>query len=187
MATRKSTRRTGEGAKRGATRNVLGRYRYAECGLNNVYLKNVERVRRGDQWQIRLRAVPMLQRVIGACLAYKPVRLAGEEIRFIRSVLGYAGQEFAALLSVRPETLSRIECGHEPVSRAVDKLVRLRVVLDLLRHDDLASRFDLDDFEEIIDREVPQADRDLALFLDYRGPAREGSASPMVFEFRQAA
>jgi len=50
--------------------------------------------------------------------------LVGEEIRFLRKNVGFSGTQFAALIEVRPETLSRAENGHTTLSATVDKMVR---------------------------------------------------------------
>jgi len=47
-----------------------------------------------------------------------------EALKFIRKVTGLQGKEFAELLGVRPETVSRWEQGKRPIDRATYAVVR---------------------------------------------------------------
>jgi putative zinc finger/helix-turn-helix YgiT family protein len=47
-----------------------------------------------------------------------------EALRFMRKVTGLQGKEFAELLGVRPETVSRWEQGKRPIDRATYAIIR---------------------------------------------------------------
>mgnify|MGYP001585298398 CR=1 FL=1 len=73
-------------------------------------------------------AIPRLSRLMDTIvrsLIKKEDRLTGRELRLIRGHLGLEGTDFAALLGVARETLSRWENGHEPIGASADRLVRV--------------------------------------------------------------
>lgn len=47
-----------------------------------------------------------------------------EALKFMRKVTGLQGKEFAELLAVRPETVSRWEQGRRPINRATYAVIR---------------------------------------------------------------
>jgi putative zinc finger/helix-turn-helix YgiT family protein len=53
----------------------------------------------------------------------------GAALRFMRKVTGLQGKEFAELLAVRPETVSRWERGRRPIDRATYAILR-QLILD---------------------------------------------------------
>jgi putative zinc finger/helix-turn-helix YgiT family protein len=99
-----------------------------DCGGQGVGFKNLEG----------------LMRAIAAAVVAKPTRLAAEEIRFLRTHLGYSGVRLARLLGVGAPTVSRWENGHEPIGAVPDRLLR---TLDVIR--DGAEGFDVEALAEI--------------------------------------
>ena len=69
--------------------------------------------------------------VVARCL--NPWQLAGEEVRFIRSVLGMTARDMAEALALDHATLSRWENGKQAVGEWADK--QLRYVTLLMLHD----------------------------------------------------
>lgn len=61
--------------------------------------------------------------LVGARLAQAGVNVS-EALKFIRKVTGLNGRQFAELLDVRPETVSRWERGRRPIDRATYALIR---------------------------------------------------------------
>lgn len=173
--------------KRAERPDVLPLYHYTACGLENVFLVNVQQVVRRGEPRIVLKSAPTLQRVIVACFANKPAMLRPEETRFIRSVLGYSAKNFAEFLSISPEHLSRIENGHEPVSKYLDKMIRMKIALDLLQHEEIRPFFDIVEIERLVETELPACDGSLALFLEYTGQYVEDHGSPLMYKFEKAA
>ena len=105
-------------------------YRYAACGLPNVTLVGVE-VRRcakcGDH-EVVIPRIEELHRVLAAAVVRQTSRLTKDEIRFLRKCLGYSGVDFARVVGVSPETISRWENGRERMGSSAEKLVRMLVV-----------------------------------------------------------
>lgn len=100
--------------------------KYKECGLDNVTLYGVECFKcnrcgeeytgYGDQEQ--------LHAVIAGALISKKGKLTGEEVRFLRTYLGYSGAYFAKLTGYRKETISRFENNKHAIPIPFDRLVR---------------------------------------------------------------
>ncbi len=101
-------------------------YRYTESGLDNVILLGVE-VRRCPSCGLSEVVLPRLEelhRTITRTVATGSSPLRPQEIRFLRKYLGYSGADFARVIGVSPETLSRWENGKAEPSRMVDLLLR---------------------------------------------------------------
>lgn len=101
-------------------------YHYRASGLDDVFLVGVE-VRRCPIGHGETPVIPRigeLHRVIAVHLLEKPDLLTGTEVRYLRKFAGLQAQEFAALLRVTPETMSRIETGAQKMGATADKLVR---------------------------------------------------------------
>lgn len=64
-------------------------------------------------------------------VAGKQGRLAGDEIRFLRSFLELDGTELAEALGSNPSTLSRCENDRQPIGRHADLFLRALVLLQL--------------------------------------------------------
>lgn len=92
---------------------VKAPYHYDVSGLSHVYLAGIV-VQRCPRCKEESPAIPRteeLHRAIARALIHKPGVLRGEEIRFLRKQAGFPAQNFAALLGIRPEHLSRVENG----------------------------------------------------------------------------
>jgi putative zinc finger/helix-turn-helix YgiT family protein len=105
-------------------------HHYVEIGLPNVWLHGVE-VRRctscGDE-ELVIPRLAQLHRVIAESLARKRERLTAAEVRFLRKYLGWSGEDFAATMGVRPETVSRWENEKESMGPSAERLLRLMAV-----------------------------------------------------------
>jgi len=102
------------------------KYRFKECGVPNVLLQGIDVIRCpqcGDSPILpNLRG---LLRALSLALIKKPVRLRGEEIRFLRKRVDKTGLEFSKLLHVDNSTLSKWEHNDDPVGDQSDRLIRL--------------------------------------------------------------
>ena len=102
-------------------------YRYKECGLDNVYLLDME------FWVCdacgikvpRLKRMPELHATIARAIAMQPCRLRGQDVRFLRKQLGYRAKEWATLLRTDASTLSRWENNQQEIGTQSDTLIRL--------------------------------------------------------------
>jgi putative zinc finger/helix-turn-helix YgiT family protein len=105
-------------------------YHYDLCGLDNIFLVGItvyECVGCGTVIP-EIPRVPELHQVIAEELAKKQAFLTGREIRFLRNRAGLSAKEFAVLLDISPEHLSRVENGHtRSLGGAADKLARVVV------------------------------------------------------------
>ena len=102
-------------------------YRYKECGLDNVYLLNME-FRVCDACGVkvpRLKRMPELHATIARAVAMQPCPLRGQDIRFLRKQLGYSAKEWATLLRTNASTLSRWENNQQEIGPQSDTLIRL--------------------------------------------------------------
>jgi putative zinc finger/helix-turn-helix YgiT family protein len=115
----------------GAMKSARGTHRYTESGLSNVTLVNVE-VRSCPKCGERELVIPkieMLHRLIARALIHEPGILKPDVIKFLRKWLGLSSQDFALLMGVRPETVSRWESPDAayPLTATSDRLLRLLV------------------------------------------------------------
>lgn len=85
--------------------------RCPECGEEEVVIPKIEE----------------LHRVISHAIARRPGQLKPREIRFLRTYLGYSSVDFANLLGVTPETVSRWERADKPqqMAKPAERLLRM--------------------------------------------------------------
>lgn len=104
-------------------------FNYKASGLP-VTLVNVE-VRRCSgcgEFEVVIPKIEELHKSIARAVIVKKTRLTPEEVRFLRTHLGWSGTIFASHMGVKPETVSRWEHGHDPMSPLADRLLRLMVL-----------------------------------------------------------
>ena len=102
-------------------------YHYIECGLDNVYLLNLEfRACNNCGTKIpRLTRMPELHATIARAIALQPCPLRGQDIRFLRKQLGFSAREWAKFLRTDASTLSRWENDQQEIGTQSDSLIRL--------------------------------------------------------------
>lgn len=103
-----------------------GTHQYTECGLDNVHLLGVELLQCdscGDTG-VSLPNIAGLHGEIARILATKKARLVPAEIRFLRSYLGHARDDFANLLMESYDTVCAWETGSKPLT--VETELRIR-------------------------------------------------------------
>ncbi len=106
-------------------------YRFTDSGLSNVLLVGITYyVCPAGHLFAKIPAMEELLSLIARDLAEKREPLSGEEIRFLRKRLSEKAATFAQAISVKPESLSRIENGHIPAGARVDKLVRYHYAVE---------------------------------------------------------
>lgn len=100
-------------------------FRFTDSGLNGVYLAGIKYyVCANGHTFANIPAIEELMSLIARDVTRKQDSLSGDEIRFLRKRLGEKSTVFAQAISVKPESLSRIENGHAPAGQRVDRLVR---------------------------------------------------------------
>jgi putative zinc finger/helix-turn-helix YgiT family protein len=126
-------------------------YRYTACGLDTVTLMNVE-VRRCPEcgeYEVDIPRIEELHRLIAHEVASKKARLTPQEIRLLRKYLGFSGVDFAAVLDVTPETVSRWENGKKQMSPVAERALRLMVFVR-----DPIEQYPLDKLAEVAQGEA---------------------------------
>lgn len=110
-------------------------YRYTECGLDSVKLKDilVYHCPKCNAIVPEIPAVGVLHRLIAFRIITKKNLLTGQEIRFLRKLCGYSVNDFAEILGSNKSFISRIEkngCGKEN-DRVIRFLVVRKIMLEL--------------------------------------------------------
>ncbi len=135
----------------GSVERVKKDYRFVECGLDNVILRNIEVdvcPKCGDSPRIRRLNDVFL--TIAAGLVAKPFELTGKEVRFLRKTMDVGTEDYARKLGVDRSHLSRLENGALAISRQTDRLVRTLVLLH--RPELLEKLVSLDIREQVLKR-----------------------------------
>lgn len=104
-------------------------YKYKESGLPYVTLQNVmvNRCPSCGEEVISIPKVSELHKVLACAVASKPSRLGGDEIRFLRKYLGWSGVQFANIMGIAPETVSRWENSAASMGQTAERMLRLMV------------------------------------------------------------
>ncbi len=147
------------------------RYHYIECGLDNVYLENID-VRVCQACGQRSPIIPRiteLHATIGQAVALQCVPLSGKEARFLRQHLGLKAKEWAAFLRIDTATLSRWENGGQAIGPQADSLIRLMYFYLLAEKQGRAIPEHLADQIAAV---VAQKSDAMALLVNTRKPSR---------------
>lgn len=104
-------------------------YRYTECGLPHVTLRDVEiqTCTKCGERLVGIQRMAALHKVIARAVIMKRERLTGAEIRFLRKHLGWSGVDFARYIGVDAATVSKWENDQQPMGPQADRLLRLMV------------------------------------------------------------
>lgn len=110
-------------------------YQFVDSGLDNVFLNGIRYwvcESCGTQ-RAEIPAPKQLMTAIARTLVKKKSPLIGPEIRFLRKRLGQRSADFAQMIGVSLEQLSRWENDKNPPRESADRLIR--VVYSLLSKD----------------------------------------------------
>jgi len=110
-------------------RVITGNYRFDEVGVP-VLLLNVQLVECGECGIAEpiISDLNGLMHTIAFAVVAKPCKLNGSDVKFLRKYIGVNGEEFAKLIRIQPETLSRWENGQQEIGKNTDRLIRFVVV-----------------------------------------------------------
>jgi putative zinc finger/helix-turn-helix YgiT family protein len=145
-------------------------YHYKECGLDNVYLENIE-LRICDACGA---AIPRIWRIvdlhttIARAVVLKPNLLNGAEIRFLRKHLGLKAREWAVLLRIDQATLSRWENGGQQIGPQSDALIRLLYFRFL---EEKEGKLISEAVVELIATQNKERDTEMAVLVNMDNPA----------------
>lgn len=119
-------------------------YRYDECGLDNVILKNLKVLTDDDgEDVITIPNVGLLHHVLMMEIASKESGMQPNELRFVRTEFGLTQAELAALVGRDVQTIGRWERGEHPMDKAAEIVIRAKVLETMestLKMEDLARR-----------------------------------------------
>lgn len=102
-------------------------YRYTESGISNLILQGIEVAdcpNCGNS-DVIIPRMAKIHRAIAQALANSPVRLTGEQLRFLRKHLGLSGDQLGRYLHTDKTKISKWERGEDRVGPGIDRLVRL--------------------------------------------------------------
>jgi putative zinc finger/helix-turn-helix YgiT family protein len=135
--------------------------RYDVGGLPHVLLHGVEvsTCQACGKEEVAIPRIGQLHHVIAMHLVKQAQMLAPVEIRFLRKHTGYSTGEFAQIMGVARETVSRWESG-QPMGAVADRLLRVVVLThepvdDYAAVDDAAAGTVQDLLETLTDRPIP--------------------------------
>jgi len=120
---------------RPTTRRVLSEYEddLIGIGMPVVLVNSVVEVS-CEACGVAEREIPDFDGLVAAVAvsrAMHPFKLRGEELRFLRKAMEVSGKELADVIGVTPETMSRWENNRDPITPAMEKLIRLMVIARL--------------------------------------------------------
>lgn len=101
-------------------------YRYLECGLKNVVLRDILVFRCDHCGAVvpEITDASLLHSLIGMRILFRDGRLCGEEVRFLRKLVGYTATALAELAGTSKSVVSRWE--HKTTfGENTDRLLRL--------------------------------------------------------------
>lgn len=108
-------------------------HKYKESGLSNITLKNITRVKCNDCGEevLLFGNIDQLHSLIASFIIQKRSLMNHEELRFLRTYIGYSSANFAKILSVSASHYSRLEKGKSDIGPQFDRLVRFSVIQKL--------------------------------------------------------
>jgi putative zinc finger/helix-turn-helix YgiT family protein len=115
-------------------------FHYSTCGLTKVYLHGVKVHRctnnKCSEEEVDIPNIVELHKLLAEVTARQENKLVPEEIRFLRTHLGYSGVDFARKVGVDAATVSRWENGKKFMGEAAEKLLRLMILAKTAPIDD---------------------------------------------------
>lgn len=102
-------------------------YHFVDSGLPNVYLVGITYwvCKECGKQAAEIPALNDLMVKIARLVVEQEAPLSGKEIRFLRKRLAKRSTEFAKIIGVTPEQISRWENDNNPPSESADKLIRV--------------------------------------------------------------
>ena len=108
-----------------------------QLGLPGVIIHNSVIEKRctacGERYSI---TIPNLEGLVAAAAVARvkhPLKLNGQEVRFLRSAAGWSAKALARRMELRGETISRWENDKEPIGPTSEKLLRMIIGVALRR------------------------------------------------------
>lgn len=113
----------------GPMKSTRENHQDVEGGLPYVVLMNLEVMvcQNCGEKEYMIPRIEDLHRLLARVVINKPGRLTGDEIRFLRTHLGYSSGDFARRMGVTIEQVSRWEHEKSAMSATAERLLRLLV------------------------------------------------------------
>lgn len=126
-------------------------HHYTECGLTNVYIEGLEIVVDDDGDEIiTVPAINALHLVIAHGIISHQHGMSGEELRFLRTEMGYTQAELGALVHHDKQSVGRWERGEFDFDSSAEAIIR-RLAVEKLGLGDAPG------IDELSRRSVPTA------------------------------
>lgn len=111
----------------------MNRHHYTECGLKNVYIDGLVFVvdDEGDEI-ITIPAVNELHRVIALGIVSHQHGISPDELRFLRTEMGYTQSELATLVHHDKQSVGRWERGEFDIDSTAETIIR-RLAIEKLK------------------------------------------------------
>ena len=104
----------------------MEKYKYCECGLDNVYLLNGVRYSETPRGKaVHIENIDSLHRAIGEYLVFEKKTLTGKEIRFLRQELGLSQAVLGVTLGKSGQSIAHWEKDQNNIDGAAERLLRL--------------------------------------------------------------
>ena len=101
-------------------------YQYTECGLDNVFIENMNvLIDDAGEEVYEVENISGLHRVIAQSIVLHPHGISGRELRFLRTEMRLTQAELAAYLHKEPLTVGRWERGEVAIENNAEALIRL--------------------------------------------------------------
>ena len=103
----------------------MNKHHYTECGLQNVFIEGLEIVvdDEGDEI-ITIPAVNELHHVIALGIVSHEQGITGDELRFLRSEMGYTQAELADLVHHDKQSVGRWERSEYDIDSSAETIIR---------------------------------------------------------------
>jgi DNA-binding transcriptional regulator YiaG len=113
----------------------MANHHYTECGLKNVYIHGLDPVidDEGDEI-ITIPAINELHRQIALGIVSHMHGMSGEELRFLRTEMGYTQAELAVLVHHEKQAIGRWERSEFDIDGSAETIIR-RLAIEKLQLD----------------------------------------------------
>ena len=98
-------------------------YHYTECGLKNIYIKGIHLADDGGEKIVEIPQIQALHWLIAKDIL-ESQSINGDEIRFLRTEMGYTPKALAKELGIGERTLKSMENGKTKIKESVDLKLR---------------------------------------------------------------
>ena len=107
-------------------------FHYTSSGLSRVYLKGIKVHKCSNsecgEEEVEIQNIVELHNLLAEIIAKQENKFVPEEIRFLRTHLGYSGVDFSRKMGVDAATVSRWENGKTAMGETAERLLRIMIL-----------------------------------------------------------